>query len=153
MGPSAPAPVLALTLVLTALGLGCSSVRSSAVRTGPERLPPRTGAVAIYASTLPPASAVELGIVEVHGSNTDGNIDSLLPLFVRRVAELGGNAAVIDLVDASFEVVPHAYPSAYFGMHMTFARPNPATDEVMVVSIRGRAFSVPPTSAGGGAAR
>jgi hypothetical protein len=120
----------------------CSSVGSSAVRAGPVAVPPYSGPVALYAAGYP-AEGTELGFVEVHGANTEGSIESLVPLFVERVAELGGNAAVIDDVRAYFEIIPHPYSSAYgYGWHMVFAPPHAINDEVMIVSLRGRAFRV-----------
>jgi hypothetical protein len=131
----------ALASVL-ATASGCSSVGSSAVRAGAVTLPPYAGPVALYAAGSP-ARGTELGFVEVHGSNTEGNIESLVPLFVQRVAELGGNAAVVDDVRAYFQIIPHPYSSAYgYGWHLVFAPPHAINDEVMIVSMRGRAFRV-----------
>jgi hypothetical protein len=135
------ARVVALASILVAAG-GCSSVGSSAVRAGAVTMPPYSGPVALYAAGYP-AQGTELGIVEVHGSNTEGSIESLVPLFVERVAQLGGNAAVIDDVRAYFQIVPHPYSSAYgYGWHLVFAPPRAMNDEVMIVSVRGRAFLV-----------
>jgi hypothetical protein len=133
---------MAVASVLVAAS-GCSSVGSSAVRAGPVTMPPYAGPVALYAAGYP-AQGTELGFVEVHGSNTEGGIESLVPLFVERVAQLGGNAAVIDDVRAYFEIIPHPYSSAYgYGWHLVFAPPHAINDEVMIVSMRGRAFLVP----------
>jgi hypothetical protein len=136
---NARVPALA-TLLFAASG--CSSVGSSAVRAGPIAAPPYAGPVALYAAGYP-AEGTELGFVEVHGSNSEGSIESLVPLFVERVAQLGGNAAVIDDVRAYFQIIPHPYSSAYgYGWHLVFAPPHALNDEVMIVSVRGRAFLV-----------
>jgi hypothetical protein len=133
--------VVAIASLLVAAS-GCSSVGSSAVRSGAVTMPPYSGPVVLYAAGYP-VQGTELGFVEVHGSNTEGSIESLVPLFVERVAQLGGNAAVIDDVRAYFEIVPHPYSSAYgYGWHMVFVPPHAINDEVMIVSMRGRAFLV-----------
>jgi hypothetical protein len=135
--------LLATVALLT--GAGCSSLGSSAVRTGALKLPPHAGPVAVFAAGQPQGGA-ELGVVEVHASQSEGRVEELLPLFVRKVAELGGNAAVIDSVGARFEIVEHAhvetysYPCGFYlctGTHMYSAN-----DEVMIVSMRGRAFAL-----------
>jgi hypothetical protein len=134
-----------LVLAAVPAALGCSSVGSSAVRTGPVALPPYAGPVAIYAATQP-AHGTELGVVEVHGINDEGAVETLVPLFVRRVAQLGGDAAVIDSVRARFELVTHPYTETYsypcgWGAVCVGTRTMAINDEVMVVTVRGRAFS------------
>jgi hypothetical protein len=130
-------------LALVALA-GCTSVGAVAVRTGPLRLPPHTGPVAIFAGGLRPQGE-ELGVVEVHASQEEATIDALVPLFAQKVASLGGNAAVIDGVSASFEIVSHAqvettaYPCGYNAV-CTGTRMYPSSEEVMTVSMHGRAF-------------
>lgn len=124
---------------------GCSSLGASAVRTGPVRLPARSGPVALFTPSSPPAG-VDLGVVEVHGSQYEGSIEDLVPLFAAKVAEIGGDAAVIEDVRASFDVVSYTqtetytYPCGYGGV-CTGTRLNPSSNEVMTVSMRGRAMS------------
>jgi hypothetical protein len=141
----------AILLAAVLLG-GCSSLGASAVRTGPMRLPARSGPVALFTPSSPP-TGVDLGVVEVHGSQYEGSVEDLVPLFAAKVAEIGGDAAVIEDVRASFDVVSYTqtetytYPCGYGGV-CTGTRLNPASNEVMTVSMRGRAVSTK-----GGAAR
>jgi hypothetical protein len=125
---------------------GCSSVGSSAVRTGPYHLPPRSGAVGIF-STVPPPGSQDLGVVEVHAYNNEGTVETLLPVFAQRVAQLGGNAALIQAVSARFEMVQrlqmesYAYPCGYYTC--TGTRWLPVYNEVMVVAMTGHAMNSP----------
>ena len=130
-----------------AFASGCSSVGSSAVRTGPTMLGPYAGPVAVFAATLP-ARGTELGVVEVHGADIDATVETLVPLFVRRVAQLGGNAAVIDAVRARFEIVARPYTDTFtypcgWGAVCIGTRTYAAADELMIVTVQGRAFSIP----------
>ena len=134
---------------------GCSTVTASSVRTGTLRLPPNSGPVALYAAGIWPEGQ-DLGLVEVHARESEGTIETLLPLFVQKVAQLGGNAAVIDGVTGTFDIVTHARTETYSyacGFHATCTgtRMVPVSDEVMTVSIHGRAvvMRAPPVSAGG----
>lgn len=106
------------TLALLTIGLGvlsgCSTVGSSAIRTGATTLPAYSGPVAVYASGQRPVGAVDLGVVEVHGSQSEGTVDLLLPLFAQRVAQIGGNAAMIDGVRARYVFVPQATMDTYY---------------------------------------
>jgi hypothetical protein len=131
---------------------GCSSVGGSAIRTGPVHLPAYTGAVAIYSTGQAPPGAVDLGVVEVHASQQEATVDTLMPQFVRKVAQIGGNVAVVDGIRARFELVGRTHIETFYytcGLGATCAgtRVYAANDEVMVVSVFGRAFStqvVPP---------
>lgn len=145
---------VALGLVAT-LGLAsaaCSSIGGSAIRTGPVQLPAYTGPVAIYSTGQAPPGAVDLGVVEVHASQQEATVDTLMPQFVRKAAEIGGNVAVIDGIRARFELVGRTHVETFYytcGLGATCAgtRVYAANDEVMVVSVFGRAFStqaVPP---------
>src|SRR5215467_10006783 len=127
--------------------LGCTSVGGSAVHTGPLRLPPHSGPVMVFAAGEP-LSGQELGVVEVHASQSEATIETLMPLFVEKVAKLGGNAAVVDAVRAGFEVVSHPYAENFVypcGMRAQCVGTHvyATNDEVMIVTMRGRAFSVP----------
>jgi len=116
------------------------------VRTGPLRLPPHVGAVALY-SAGEPVQGADLGVVEVHAAQGEATIETLLPVFVQKTAQIGGNAAVIETVNARFEIVsrPHVesytYPCGY-NATCTGTRVYSLNDEVMVVSIRGHAVRV-----------
>jgi hypothetical protein len=140
--------LLAFALAAT----GCSSVGGSAIRTGPVQLPSYSGPVSIYSTGQAPPGAVDLGVVEVHATQQEGTVDTLLPQFVRRVAQIGGNVAVIDGIHARFELVGRTHVETYYytcGLGSTCAgtRVYSANDELMVVSMYGRAFStrvVPP---------
>ena len=125
---------------------GCSSVGGSAIRTGPVQLASYSGPVSIYSTGQAPPGAVDLGVVEVHATQQEGTVDTLLPQFVRRVAQIGGNVAVIDGIHARFELVGRTHVETYYytcGMGSTCAgtRVYSANDELMVVSMYGRAFS------------
>lgn len=87
---------------------GCTSVGVTASPAPGIRLPPRAGNVAVYASHAP-EHAIDLGEVEVHADPDEGTVEQLFPLFVQRVAAMGGDAAVIDSVKARFDVVPRPY--------------------------------------------
>jgi hypothetical protein len=137
----------AVLLLAAFVGVGCSSVGASAVHTGPLRLPPHQGPVMVFAATQP-ANGNELGVVEVHASQAEGALENLMPLFVEKVAQLGGNAAVIDSVRANFEIVANPYAETYvypcgFRSQCIGHHVYATNDEVMVVTIRGRAFAVP----------
>ena len=142
--------LLAMALVVGTAA--CSSVSGSAIRTGPVQLPAYTGPVSIYSTGQAPPGAVDLGVVEVHASQQEGTIDTLMPQFVRKAAEIGGNVAVVDGVRARFELVGRTHVETFYytcGLGATCAgtRVYAANDEVMVVSVFGRAFStqaVPP---------
>jgi hypothetical protein len=125
---------------------GCSSVGGSAVRTGPLRLPPHVGAVAIFAANRP-AAATEVGVVEVHAAQSEATIDTLLPSFVAKVAALGGDGAVIDVVETSFRIGTYWHTETYTyrcGWHSTCigTRTYPVSEEIMYLSMRGRAVKL-----------
>ena len=132
---------------------GCSSVRTVAIRTGSLRLPPHSGAVALYAAGQSVAGT-PLGFVQVTGARGEAAIETLLPLFVQKAAQIGGNAAVIDNVAARFEAVEHLQVETYsFPCGFTLCtgtRVYTAEDEVLIVTLRGRALLV---GAQGGADR
>lgn len=135
-----------LALVLVLFGVGCSSVGGSAIRTGPVSLPSYEGPVAIYPLGAPPPGAVDLGVVEVHAFQQEATVDALLPQLVQRVAQIGGNVAVIDGVRARFEHVARNQIETFYytcGLGATCAgqRVYAANDELMVVSMFARAFS------------
>jgi hypothetical protein len=143
---------LCLALALALGGTGCSSVGGSAIRTGPVQLPAYAGPVSVYATGQPPPGAVDLGVVEVHAAQQEGTVETLIPQFVRKVAEIGGDAAVVDGVRARFELVGRTHVETFYytcGLGATCAgtRVYAANDELMLVSVFGRAFSthvVPP---------
>jgi hypothetical protein len=124
---------------------GCSSVGGSAVRTSALAPPPHGGVVALYASGVVPQGALPVGVVEVHASEGEATIEALLPLFVRRVSQLGGTIAVLDSTDTRFDIAPvphtesYAVPCGYRGM--CFASRTVFTNaEIMTLTLRGRAF-------------
>ena len=153
VGPASSRGLLALSLAIAGLsGAGCSSIGGSAIRTGPVQLPAYSGPVSIYSTGQPPPGAVDLGVVEVHGAQQEATVDTLMPQFVRKIAQIGGNVAVVDGIRARFELVGRTHVETFYytcGLGATCAgtRVYAANDEVMVVSIFGRAFStqvVPP---------
>ncbi|WP_394825717.1 hypothetical protein [Pendulispora albinea] len=122
-------------------------MRSNASRTGALKLPARSGAVGIYTMS-PPPGADDLGIVEVQARGDNSAVETLLPEFARRVAELGGNAAWIEQVSARFQIVSYMARGigytcgprdACLGASATYPYPR----EIMVVSMRGHALRAP----------
>jgi len=139
--------VLSLAAMIAVLtGAGCSSVGGSAIRTGPVQLPAYTGAVAIYSTGTPPPGAVDLGVVEVHAAQQEATVDTLMPAFVSKVASIGGNVAVIEGVRARFEMMGRTHVETFYytcgaGFTCAGTRVYSANDELMVVSIFGRAMT------------
>ena len=139
--------VLRAALVAAAAALAsCSSVGGSAIRTGPVQLPAYAGPVAIYAMGQAPAGAVDLGVVEVHAAQQEATVETLLPQLVRKVAQIGGNVAVIDGTRARFELAGRSHVETFYytcGMGATCAgtRVYTTNDEIMVVSMFGRAMT------------
>ena len=128
---------------------GCSSVGSSAVSTGGMPPRPNVGPVRVYAIGAPPSTRV-VGFVEVHAVQDEANIQTLMPVFLRRVRELGGSGGVVDHVLTGYEwrtemrYESFAYPCGYratcYGTHLV-----PFTYEVRYLTIQGRAI-VPETA-------
>lgn len=134
--------VLVTVLLATA---ACSSVGSTVVRTAPPRLA-RGGPVAIFAAAAPPASATELGKVEVHGDDDDGVVEVLLPAFAEKAALLGADGAAIDGIETRFELrerltlETYTYQCGFYtctGTHTV-----PMIQEVAVVTMHGRALKL-----------
>lgn len=125
---------------------GCSSVGGSAIRTGPVQLPAYSGPVAIYPTGTPPAGAVDLGVVEVHAMQQEATVETLLPQFVAKVAQIGGNVAVIEGIRARFEMMGRTHVETFYytcgaGFTCAGTRVYAANDELMTVSIFGRAMT------------
>jgi hypothetical protein len=90
-----------------ALCCGCSTVRSSALRTGnPAR--PAAGPVAVR-FTDDPTNAEQLGIVEAHGRRPGAKLEEVLAEFTARVAALGGNVARVDAFPTRYEMITESY--------------------------------------------
>ncbi len=125
---------------------GCSSVGGSAIRTGPTQLPSYAGPVAIYSMGQAPPGAVDLGVVEVHAFQQEATVDVLLPQFVRKVAQIGGNVALIEGVRARFDLAGRTHVETFYytcGLGATCAgtRVYSTNDEIMIVSMFGRAMT------------
>ena len=143
---------LALVLASAALAasvIGCGpAAGGSAIPTGALRLPPSVGPVALYATSVP-AGAREIGVVEAHAYGEEGTVEILAPVLAQKAAQLGGNAVLIDSVRAEFAIVDRpqvetfAYPCGWRTCVST--RVYPALEEVMIVTMRGRALYVAPT--------
>ena len=136
----------AAVLSIAFAGFGCSSVGGSAIRTGPVQMPAYAGPVAIYAMGQPPPGAVDLGVVEVHAAQQEATVDTLLPQFIRKVAQIGGNVAVIEGTRARFDLAGRTHVETFYytcGMGATCAgqRVYSTNDEIMVVSMFGRAMT------------
>jgi len=135
-----------LILAFALASVGCSSIASSAIATGPRRAP-YAGPVRVVTSGQPVTGA-DLGIVEAHAAQTEANVETLVPVFVARVARLGGNVAVIDHVEARFDLLERMHAESYSypcGFHATCVgtRWYPVHEEVMVLSMQGRAVAAP----------
>lgn len=136
------------TALIAAIGLGslgCSTVRGSAVATGP-RLPAYSGPVSIYAANAVPATAADLGVVEVSAAQSESTVETLLPVFVQKVAQIGGNIAKIDGIRARFELVTRTHLETYYypcGTRVQCAgqRLYTTNDEIVIVSMLGHAYS------------
>ena len=142
MSSNAFAPWLA-ALLLGATG--CSTVQASAIRTGGQYVAAYGGPVAVYASGKVPEGARDLGVVEVHGSQSDAAIEELFPIFVKKVAAIGGDSAIVDGVTGRFELVTRPYTETFYypcGVRGTClgTRMYAVNDEVLTVSIYGHAF-------------
>lgn len=138
----------ALSVLALAIA-GCSTVSGSAVRTGSLALPAYSGPVAIYAAGQAPAGAADLGMVEVHAAQQEATVETLLPLFVQKVADIGGNVAVIDGIRARFEIVGRAHVETFYYACMTGTacggtRVYATDDELMIVTMMGRAMTTKP---------
>jgi len=135
----------ALVALASLASMGCSTVRGTAVATGP-RQPAYSGPVSIYSANPVPPSAVDLGVVEVSAAQAESTIDTLLPVFVQKVAQIGGNIAKIDGVRARFELVTRTHLETYYyacGTRTQCAgqRMYTTNDEIVVVSMLGHAYS------------
>ena len=137
-------------LALLALAVaGCSSVGGSAVRTGPLAMPAYAGPVSIYAVGKAPPGAVDLGLIEVHAAQQEATVETLLPQFVRKVADIGGNVAVIEGVRARFEIVGRSHAETFYynctmGTACSGTRVYATDDEIMVVTMMGHAMTTKP---------
>lgn len=133
-----------LFALVLANAIGCAAPHGTAIRTGAIELPPHVGEVAVYIENRPDGLA-DLGVVEVHAAQTEANVETLFPLFIERVASLGGDVAVIDNITARFHLVTQMYRDTFpyqcgYGTCLGY-RSYPITSEVVVVSIAGRAMS------------
>jgi hypothetical protein len=135
---------LAVAALVAAGAFGCSSVGSSAVRTDGAWTPKHRGAVRIYALT-PPNGVRVIGMVEVHAVNQEANIETLMPVFMKRVADIGGTGGVVDHVFTHYELrteyrtesyaIPCGYRSTCWQTRIV-----PYQYQVRVLSIQGRAL-------------
>jgi hypothetical protein len=133
-----------MALAFVAFGLsGCESASGSAIATGALRLPPNLGPIALYATEVP-VDAREIGVVEAHAYGEEGTVENLLPIVAQKTAQLGGNAVVVDSVVADFHIVDrpivetYTYPCGW--RTCVGSRVIPAAEEVMIVTMHGRAL-------------
>ena len=125
-------------------GVGCSSVGSSAVRTDGAHTGRHVGAVRVYA-IMPPDGVRVVGVVEVHAMNEEANVETLMPVFMKRVADIGGTGAVVDQLQTHYEIrteyrhESYSYPCGYrqtcWGTRIV-----PYQHQVRILSIQGRAI-------------
>lgn len=124
--------------------LGCSSVGSSAVRTDGGFAGRHMGAVRVYA-VVPPNGVRVIGLVEVHAVNEEANVETLMPVFMKRVADIGGTGGVIDDVQTHFEMRTewrtehYSYPCGYRSTCWS-TRVVPYTYQIRMLRITGRAL-------------
>lgn len=148
MGPSRPLRPTGTRLrwpacATLALLAGCSNVTSSGVQTGGQGLAPYQGAVAVAATFVPPG-AVEVGIAQATGVNTD--ITELLPQFAGQVAALGGNYGLVENISTQFEMVTltqsYSYSCGTSQQPRTCYGTRTVTNEMATTQMLGRAFRV-----------
>jgi hypothetical protein len=135
---------LAAALLAGGAGAGCSSVGSSAVRTDGGWTQKHLGAVRIYA-VIPPQGVRVIGQVEVHALNQEANFERLMPLFMKRVADIGGTGGIVDRVNTHYEIrteyrtesyaVPCGYRSTCWQTRIV-----PYQYQVRILVIEGRAL-------------
>ncbi len=94
---------LALVGVSLSLLAGCTTIRASAIPTGPALYAPGTGDIAVYASGIVPPSLVQVGEVRVTGAGSEARVDALFPEFLRKAASIGGTAVSLDVIDSGFQ--------------------------------------------------
>jgi hypothetical protein len=85
----------------------CHGVSERSVRTV-GRFQANQGAVRVRAAQAP--QQAELGAVQVSGYQT---VDRLMPEFEQKVAALGGNLGVVDLIETSFEQTTRQQPYTF----------------------------------------
>lgn len=136
---------LRLLVLLSALGAAaCSSVGSSAVRTDGSYTQKHMGAVRIYA-VVPPNGVRVIGMVEVHAINQEANFETLMPVFMKRVADIGGTGGVVDRVNTHYEIrteyrtESYAVPCGY-GRTCWSTRIVPYQYQIRILRIEGRAL-------------
>jgi hypothetical protein len=135
---------LGASLAVAPVTFGCSSVGSSAVRTDGMMPRANVGGVRVYGITQPANTRV-IGVVEVHAVQDEANLETLMPVFIQRVAQLGGTGGVIDNVLTGYEwrtemrMESYSYPCGF--RHTCFSsRMMPYTYEVRFLTIQGRAI-------------
>lgn len=123
-------------VVGVALGLwGCGTVRVASSLAGPTYAP--TAAVRVTAFYVP-GNASLIGAVTVEGSGPEeGKLERLLPEFIARVGQLGGNLAKVDRTWTHFRLVTSYMSCGPSGGTCT------QTHEVATLHITGRALRVP----------
>ena len=148
-------PLVRIGLLAAALALGgCSTMGGSALRTGPVQMPAYVGPVAIYSLGKPPDNAVDLGVVEVHASQREATLEQLLPQFARKVADIGGNVAVVEGIRARFDFAGHTQVETFYytcalGATCAGTRAYSTNDEIMTVSMFGHAMTTKLPDIGG----
>jgi hypothetical protein len=138
-----PSRFLAAVAILAG-AFGCSSVGSSAVRTDGSYAQKHHGPVRIYA-VVPPDSVRVIGMIEVHAINQEANFEMLMPVFMKRVADIGGTGGVVDHVNTHYELrteyrtesyaVPCGYRATCYQTRIV-----PYQYQVRILSIQGRAL-------------
>jgi len=126
----AKSSLLTLLVGVSLFGPGCSTVRGSAVATGPVAAP--TGGPVQIVTLAPPAGAIEVGIIQARGR---APIDELAPEFVAQAAHLGAEFAKVDTITTKFELVRYWYSCGTNNSSRCWR-----TREVATTQMVGRAF-------------
>ena len=122
--------------------MGCLGVHSVAVPTTAMRHRPFRGPVTVSLTRDPPGGA-EVGVVE---ASSAAAIDAVIPEFIDRVAQLGGNYARIDRIVTRYEWVSQPVTQSYQCGSLRFPTSCTRTfmqqQEVATLRATGRAFRV-----------
>lgn len=133
-----------IALVAALSSVACSSVGSSAVRTDGGWTPRHHGPVRIYA-VAPPSGVRVIGMVEVHAVNQEANVETLMPLFMKRVADIGGTGGVVDRLNTHYEIRTEYRTESYaipcgHGRTCWSTRIVPYQYQIRLLRIEGRAL-------------
>ena len=135
---------------------GCSTIRASAIPTGPMLYAPGTGDIAVYASGIVPPSLAQVGEVRVSGAGSEARVDALFPEFLRKAASIGGTAVSLDTIETGFQNHEQTGWTSYsyrcgYGQLCTGQRPYTYISQVPHMTLVGRALRSEASASVGGA--